>query len=235
MAPACARTHPRRRRDGRGCVHRAVRRQPRPPAPAWPWLPIVAIAGVIAAGVLAGRDRTTVALAIALALVATDIAAFTSGAMAPVLVETTSRVRQWMGPPNPGRAISTCENRISAGEMLRNGQPALDGLAGIILSDYQTGPTSPRPAIRCRMTVSSTESTPKASCRRDAICWTQRMSRGSTVCAARGLIAHPGVAGRWDLHVSKRCGAAARVLDLRRSDDDEGGGDDADSEIALRP
>ena len=41
-----------------------------------------------------------------------------------------------MGPPNPGRAISTCENRISAGEMLRNGQPALDGLAGIILSDY---------------------------------------------------------------------------------------------------
>ena len=56
--------------------------------------------------------------------------------MAPVSVEATSQVRQWMGPPNPGRAISTCENRISAGEMLRNGQPALDGLAGIILSDY---------------------------------------------------------------------------------------------------
>jgi hypothetical protein len=68
--------------------------------------------------------------------VATDIAAFTSGAMAPVSVETTDRVRHWMGPPNLGRAISTCENRISAGEMLRNGQPALDGLAGIILSDY---------------------------------------------------------------------------------------------------
>jgi len=109
---------------------------PRPPAPAWPWFPIIAIAGVTAASVLAGRARTTVALAIALALVATDIAAFTSGAIAPVSVETTSRVRQWMGPPNPGRAISTCENRISAGEMLRNGQPALDGLAGIILSEY---------------------------------------------------------------------------------------------------
>jgi hypothetical protein len=108
----------------------------RPPAPAWPWFPIIAIAGLIAAGVLAGRARTTVALAIAVGLVATDIAAFTSGAMAPVSVETTSRVQRWMGPPNPGRAISTCENRISAGEMLRNGQPALDGLAGIILSDY---------------------------------------------------------------------------------------------------
>jgi len=108
----------------------------RPPAPAWPWLPVVAVAGLIAAGALAGRARTTLALAIALALVATDIAVFTSGAMAPVSVEATSHVRQWMGPPNPGRAISTCENRIGAGEMLRNGQPALDGLAGIILSDY---------------------------------------------------------------------------------------------------
>ncbi|HVQ14425.1 MAG TPA: YfhO family protein [Vicinamibacterales bacterium] len=108
----------------------------RPPAPAWPWLPVVALVGVVAAGALAGRARTTIALAIALALVATDIAAFTSGAMAPVSVESTDTVRHWMGPPNPGRAISTCENRISAGEMLRNGQPGLDGLAGIMLNYY---------------------------------------------------------------------------------------------------
>jgi hypothetical protein len=108
----------------------------RPPAPAWPWLPVAALIGVVVAGVLAGRARSTVALAIALALVATDIAAFTSGAMAPISVEPSERVRHWMGQPDTGRAISTCENRISAGEMLRNGQPALDGLAGIILSDY---------------------------------------------------------------------------------------------------
>jgi hypothetical protein len=108
----------------------------RPPTPAWPWLPVAALIGVVFAGALAGRARTTVALALALAFVVTDIAAFTSGAMAPVSVEATDRVRHWMGPPNPGRAISTCENRISAGEMLRNGQPALDGLAGIILNDY---------------------------------------------------------------------------------------------------
>lgn len=109
---------------------------PRPPAPAWPWLPVVAVIGVLAAGALASRARITIALAIVLALVATDIATFTSGAMAPVSVEPTDRVRHWMGAPDSGRAISTCENRISAGEMLRNRQPALDGQAGIILSDY---------------------------------------------------------------------------------------------------
>jgi hypothetical protein len=107
-----------------------------PPAPAWPWLPVAALIGVVVAGALAGGARTTVALAIALALVVIDIAAFTSGAMALVSVEAAERVRHWMGPPSTGRAISTCENRISAGEMLRNGQPALDGLAGIILNDY---------------------------------------------------------------------------------------------------
>lgn len=109
---------------------------PWPPAPAWPWLPIVALAGLLLAGVMAGRAKTTVALAIGLVLVAADISAFTAGAMAPVSVESASRLRHWMGPPNPGRGISTCENRVGAGEMLRNGQPALDGLAGIILSDY---------------------------------------------------------------------------------------------------
>jgi len=108
----------------------------RPPAPAWPWLPVVAIIGVVASGVLAGLSRATVALALVLTLVATDIAAFTSGAMAPVSVEPMDRIRHWMGEPISGRAISTCENRISSGEMLRNGQPALDGLAGIILNDY---------------------------------------------------------------------------------------------------
>jgi hypothetical protein len=108
----------------------------RPPTPAWPWLPVVALIGIAAVGALAGRARSTTALALALALVATDIGAFTAGAMAPVSVESTETVRHWMGPANPGRAISTCENRISSGEMLRNGQPGLDGLAGIMLNDY---------------------------------------------------------------------------------------------------
>jgi len=107
-----------------------------PPAPAWPWLPAIAVIGIGLAGWMAARTKTTVALTIVVALVAAEIAAFTNGAASPVSVETSAHLREWMGPPAQGRAISTCENRIGAGEMLRNSQPALDGLAGIILGDY---------------------------------------------------------------------------------------------------
>jgi hypothetical protein len=110
--------------------------EPRPPTPWWPWLPGVALAGLLLVGVLAGRAWNATALAIALALVIVDISAFTAGAERLVTVEPIERVRRWMGPATPGRGISTCERRISAGEMLRNGQTGLDGLAGIILADY---------------------------------------------------------------------------------------------------
>ena len=109
---------------------------PLPPAPGWPWLPGLALAGLLLAAVVAGRARTGTAMAIGVALVMADIAAFTSGAVAPVSVEPFARLRRWMGPADVGRAISTCEHRIGAGEMLRNGQPTLDGLAGILLGDY---------------------------------------------------------------------------------------------------
>jgi hypothetical protein len=106
------------------------------PAPGWPWLQIASVFGVLTAGVLASRAYVTAAFAIALSLIALDISVFTSNATTPVSVESSDRVQRWMGPHVPGRAISTCENRIGAGEMLRNGQAGLDGLAGIILSDY---------------------------------------------------------------------------------------------------
>jgi hypothetical protein len=106
------------------------------PAPGWPWLPIASLCGVVIAGALASRAHSTAAFAIALTLIALDITVFTSNAATPVSVESSDRIRRWMGPPVAGRAVSTCENRIGAGEMLRNGQPGLDGLAGIILSDY---------------------------------------------------------------------------------------------------
>ena len=107
-----------------------------PPAPGWPWLPIASLCGVLIAGVLASRAHLTAAFAIVLALIAIDITLFASDAARPVSVESGDRLQRWMGPPIPGRGISTCENRIGAGEMLRNGQAGLDGLAGIILSDY---------------------------------------------------------------------------------------------------
>jgi hypothetical protein len=107
-----------------------------PPAPGWPWLPWVLVAGLITVGVLAGRAWHATALAIAVALVTVDIGAFVAGAERPVTVEPIDRVRRWMGPVDPGRGISTCEHRISAGEMLRIGQAGVDGLAGITLDDY---------------------------------------------------------------------------------------------------
>jgi len=47
-------------------------------------------------------------------------------------------VRRVIGKPSAlGRGISTCENRISAGEMLLNRQASLDGFpGGIVLRDY---------------------------------------------------------------------------------------------------
>jgi hypothetical protein len=107
-----------------------------PPAPGWPWLPAVVVAGLITVGVLAGRARSGTALAIAVALVTVDIGAFVAGAERPVTVEPIDRIRRWMGPVDPGRGISMCEQRIGAAEMLRVGQAGVDGLAGITLADY---------------------------------------------------------------------------------------------------
>jgi len=108
-----------------------------PPVPAWPWLPALAVIGLALATVVAARKRTTMALAIALVLVTSELVAFTSGAAAPVSIQSADDVRRLIGTPSAGRGISTCENRISAGEMLRNRQASLDGFAGgIVLRDY---------------------------------------------------------------------------------------------------
>ena len=108
----------------------------RPPTPGWPWLPAVVLTGVFIVGLLAGRAWHATALAVALALVTVDVSAFVANAERPVPVEPLTRVQQWMGPVSEGRGLSTCEYRISSGEMLRNGQVGLDGLAGITLADY---------------------------------------------------------------------------------------------------
>jgi len=95
------------------------------------------VIGLVLAALAAAHKRTTIALAIALVLVTAEIVAFTSGAVAPVSIDSTEHVRSLIGPPSVGRGISTCENRISAGELLRNRQASLDGFAGgIVLRDY---------------------------------------------------------------------------------------------------
>ena len=110
---------------------------PVPPVPAWPWLPALVLIGIALAGVAAAYQRPSIARAICVLFVAAEMTAFTTGAVAPVSIESTDSLRGWMGEPRPGRAISTCESRVGAGEMLRNRQPSLDGHAGgITLGDY---------------------------------------------------------------------------------------------------
>ena len=108
----------------------------RPPAPVWPWLPFIAAGGVVAAFAAASRTWIPTAAAVVLMVVAIDVVGFTAGAPTTVPVEPPATIRAWMGQPSAGRALSTCEHRIGAGEMLRIGQPGLDGMAGIHLGSY---------------------------------------------------------------------------------------------------
>jgi hypothetical protein len=108
----------------------------RPPAPVWPWLPFIAAGGVVAAFAAASRAWVRTGAVVVLMVVAIDVVGFTAGAPTTVPMELPATIRGWMGQPSAGRALSTCEHRIGAGEMLRIGQPGLDGMAGIHLGSY---------------------------------------------------------------------------------------------------
>jgi hypothetical protein len=107
-----------------------------PPVHGWPWIPILLAGGlvtIVASGV-SGLRR--LALATALAAVVLDLTTLSLGAVGTIPVETEAEIRRWIGPPAGGRAISLCENRISAREFLQNREPTLDGLPGLHLRDY---------------------------------------------------------------------------------------------------
>ncbi len=107
-----------------------------PPAHMWPWLPVAAVAGALAVLWLAAANAPRTAAFAAAVVVAADVAVFSAGAMETVPLEPAHELRRWMGESGSGRAISICEGRITAGDMLVTGQPGLDGLAGIHLEDY---------------------------------------------------------------------------------------------------
>jgi hypothetical protein len=105
-------------------------------SPGWPWLPVLAVGGLVLITALAARGRRRAAVAAALGLVVIDLITYSKGAVSLVEVEPAQTVRAWLGPPDSGRSVSICENRIGSGETLLNHQASLDGLAGIILDDY---------------------------------------------------------------------------------------------------
>ena len=107
-----------------------------PPVHMWPWLPVVAATGAAAVIWLAAANAPRAAALAAAVVVAADVAVFSAGAMETVPLEPAHELRRWMGESGSGRAISICEGRITAGDMLVAGQPGLDGLAGIHLEDY---------------------------------------------------------------------------------------------------
>ena len=111
-------------------------RPPMPPAHGWPWIPLVLVGGLVAVVASGVSGWRRVALATALAAVVIDLTTLGLGAVGTIPVETEAEVRRWIGPPAGGRAISLCENRISAREFLQNREPTLDGLPGLHLRAY---------------------------------------------------------------------------------------------------
>ena len=107
-----------------------------PVGPAWPLMPVVLTITILVIAVAAFLKWQRVALVVALAAVVVDVTTLNAGAVNTVPIETASTVRQWIGPPGNGRAISLCESRISAREFLENREPTLDGLPGLHLRDY---------------------------------------------------------------------------------------------------
>ena len=106
------------------------------PAPGWPWAPFVAGTLVLVVGAAAAFGWGRAALVTAVGAVVLDVTALSAGAVATTPLESAATIRQAIGPPTGGRAISLCENRISAREFLLNREPTLDGPPGLHLHGY---------------------------------------------------------------------------------------------------
>jgi hypothetical protein len=104
--------------------------------PGWPWMPVALTASILAVAVAALFRWQRVALVIALSAVVVDVTALNAGAVSTVPIEAESNIRQWIGPPDGGRAISLCESRVSAREFLQARESTLDGLPGLHLRGY---------------------------------------------------------------------------------------------------
>ena len=106
------------------------------PMHGWPWVPLMAGAGLVAAWAIAAAVGRRPALVAALGLVMIDLTVFAAGSPDPVGVESPASVREWVGPPTAGRMLSMCEHVVGPGELIAIRQPTLDGMAGLPMRSY---------------------------------------------------------------------------------------------------
>lgn len=106
------------------------------PMHGWPWVPLMAGAGLVAVWAMAATIGRRPALVAALVLVTVDLTVFAAGSPDPVGVESPATVREWVGPPAAGRVLSMCEHVVGPGELIAVRQPTLDGMAGLPMRSY---------------------------------------------------------------------------------------------------
>ena len=99
------------------------------------WIPILAVTGLAAASAL-GPRAPVAAFALASALVALELTTFAAGPIDTIPADSSETIRRWLGPPDGGRAITLCEQRIPRGAFSLAGRPSIAGPLGMNLRDY---------------------------------------------------------------------------------------------------
>jgi hypothetical protein len=106
------------------------------PVHGWPWIPVVAAVALLVTMIAARAGAVRTALTVALLACAIDVTAYSQGGAHAVGIESDATMRRWVGPSSGGRALSLCENRVYAQDLLMTGVPALRGPVGVRLADY---------------------------------------------------------------------------------------------------
>ena len=107
-----------------------------PPVHGWPWIPFLAVVGLIAVVHAAWTGAAQRAMIVGLIVCGLDLTVYARGGAHPVSVESEAVLRSWLGSSGPGRAVSLCESRLDAGGLLLAGSPSITGPVGVALGDY---------------------------------------------------------------------------------------------------
>jgi hypothetical protein len=106
------------------------------PIHGWPWLPVVAALGMLLVVIAARAGARRTALTIGLLACVVDVTVYSQGGAHLVGIESDTTLQRWAGPSTGGRAMSLCENRVDAQELMLARIPALRGPVGVRLADY---------------------------------------------------------------------------------------------------